>query len=116
MQRNDLINKDWDGRGSFAEGTIQSIAGITLMKSMNVPNANDNANANIPLAYRRDYSVTRGIIWTPEAVGTVKLLEIKSEAEYQIRQRGWYMVSSYAMGHGPLRMQAAVELRNAAPV
>ena len=86
------------------------------MKSMNVPQANDSANTSLPAAYRANYNTTRGIIWTPEAVGTVKLLELKSEAEYQIRQRGWYMVSSYAMGHGPLRREAAVELRNAAPV
>ena len=116
VQRNDLINKDWDGRGSFADGTIQSVAGIKLMKSMNVPNSNDTALTSIPAAYRRDYSVTRAIVWTPDAVGTVKLLELKMEAEYQIRQRGNYMVASYAMGHGPLRMSAAVELRNAAPV
>jgi hypothetical protein len=116
VQRNDLINKDWDGKGSYADGTIQSIAGITLMKSNNVPNANDNANSNIPTAYRRDYSVTRGIVWTPQAVGTVKLLDLKSEAEYMIRQRGWYMVSSYAMGHGTLRPPCAVELRSGTPV
>lgn len=112
VQKNDLINKDWDGRGSFADGTIQSIAGIKLMKTNNLPQANDTANTNIPATYRADYSAVKGIVWTPEAVGTVKLLDLKSEAEYQIRQRGYYMVSSYAMGHGVLRPPCAVEFKN----
>lgn len=115
VQKNDLINKDWDGRGSYADGKIQSIAGITIIKSNNVASANDKTNTNLPVAYRADYSVTKGVIWTPDAVGTVKLLALKTEAEYQIRERGYYMVASYAMGHAPLRPQCAVELRSGTP-
>jgi hypothetical protein len=113
VQKTDLINKDFDGKGSFADGTIQSVAGVMLMKSNNVPTANDTANVNIPTAYRLDYSTVKAVVWTPDAVGTVKLLDLKSEAEYQIRERGWYMVSSYACGHGPLRVEAAAEIKSA---
>jgi len=113
VQKNDLINKDWDGRGSYADGTIQSIAGITILKSNNVPGTDDSANSNIPAAYRLNYSTVRGVIWTPDAAGTVKLMDLKTEAEYQIRERGHYMVAAYAMGHGPIRPQCAVELKNA---
>ena len=115
VQKNDLINKDWDGRGSFAEGNIQSVAGVKIWKSNNVPSANDSANTSLPTAYRADYSVTKGVLWTPDAVGTVRLMGLKTEAEYQIRERGHYMVASYAMGHGPLRPQCAIELRSGAP-
>jgi hypothetical protein len=41
---NTLINKDWDGKGSYADGTIQSIAGLTIVKSNNVPSVDDSSN------------------------------------------------------------------------
>lgn len=113
VQKNDLINKDWDGKGSYAEGKIQSVAGITIMKTNNVPVANDSANSAIPTAYRANFSTTKGIVWTPEAVGTVRLMGLKTEQEYQMRERGTYLVSSYAVGHGPLRPQCAIELKSA---
>jgi hypothetical protein len=113
VQKNDLINKDWDGKGSYADGKIQSVAGVTIHKTNNVPSVDDSANLDIPAAYRANFATTKGVIWTPEAVGTVRLLSLKSEAEYQIRERGHYMVSSYAMGHGILRPPCAVELKSA---
>lgn len=113
VQKNDLINKDWDGKGSYADGKIQSVAGITIMKTNNVPQANDSANTAIPTAYRANFSTTKGIVWTPEAVGTVRLMGLKTEQEYAIRERGTYLVSSYAVGHGPLRPQCAIELKSA---
>lgn len=111
-QKTDLINADWGGSGNYADGTINSIAGIKLMKSNNIPQADDTANTDIPSDYRLDYSNVKGIVWTPDAVGTVKLLDVKTEAEYMIRERGHYMVASYACGHGPLRPECAQELTN----
>jgi hypothetical protein len=108
-----LINKDWAGAGSYASGTIESLAGITFVKTNNLPSANDTSNTDIPSAYRADYSDTTMLIWVPEAMGTVKLLDLAMESEYQIRQQGTYMVAKYAVGHGPLRPECAVEISKA---
>jgi hypothetical protein len=109
---NTLINKDWDGKGSYADGTIQSIAGLTIVKTNNLPSADDTSNTNIPSAYRADYSHVFGLVWTPDAMGTVKLLELSMESEYMIREQGTYMISKYAVGHGKLRPECAVEVTN----
>lgn len=107
---NSLINKDWDGKGSYAEGTIQSVAGITFVKTNNLPSTNVNTG---PAAYQGNFAATFGLIATPDAMGTVKLLDLAMESEYQIREQGTYMVSKYAVGHGILRPEAAIELTNA---
>ena len=47
------------------------------------------------------------------AVGTVKLMDLSTEAAYDIRRQGHLMVAKYAVGHGVLRPESAVELASA---
>jgi hypothetical protein len=49
-------------------------------------------------------------MFTNEAVGVVKLLDIKTEAEYLIQKQGTLMVSSYAMGFGILNNGCVIKL------
>jgi len=49
----------------------------------------------------------------PSATGTVKLMDLASEMEYDMRRQGTLMVSKYAMGHGVLRPEAAVGIQEA---
>jgi len=114
-QTTNLINKDWDGRGSYAEGAIHMVAGIPLVKTMNLPTADDSSNTDLPSGYRADFSVTAALVMHREAVGTVKLLDLATEMEYQIERQGTLMVAKYAVGHGKLRPESAVELRTTDP-
>ena len=43
-----------------------------------------------------------------EAIGTVKLLDLATESEYQIERQGHLFVAKYMMGHGVLRPECAV--------
>ena len=52
----------------------------------------------------------RGLVLTPDAVATVKLLDLGVESEYQINRQGTLMVAKYAMGHNVLRPAAAIAL------
>ena len=45
---------------------------------------------------------------TKEAIGTVKLLDLATESEYQIERQGHLFVAKYMMGHGVLRPECAV--------
>ena len=49
----------------------------------------------------------------PSAVGTVKLMDLAVEKEYDIRRQGTLMVAKYSMGHGVLRPEAAVGIKEA---
>ena len=52
----------------------------------------------------------RGFVFTPDAVATVKLLDLGMESEYQINRQGTLMVAKYAMGHNVLRPAACIGL------
>jgi len=45
-------------------------------------------------------------------VGTVKLLDIATESDYNIQRQGTILVAKYAMGHNYLRQGACVKVLN----
>jgi hypothetical protein len=100
-----VINKDWGGEGSYANGDVAMIAEILPVKTANLPNTNI-----VTGKYLGDFSKTAGLITHRSAVGTVKLMDLKAESEYQMSRQGTLFVAKYAMGHGPVRPEAAVEL------
>jgi len=48
------------------------------------------------------------LILTPQAIGCVQLMDVASEAEYDIRRQGTLMVSKMAVGHGILRPECMI--------
>jgi hypothetical protein len=103
------INRDYDGAGSISGGVITRVAGIQIVASNNVPQANV---ATGPTAYQGDFSTTVGLSWQRTAVGTVKLLDLATEMDYLIQNQGTLVVAKYAMGHGILRPESAVEIKS----
>lgn len=107
------INRDInDGvqNGSIARGNVERINNIELVKTLNVPSANDSANTNIASALRGDFSGTMGVVAHRSAAGTVQLQDIAMESAYDIRRQGTLMVGKYLVGTDYLRPEAAVEL------
>lgn len=111
-QEKDLINKNYAGAGSVATGKIETVAGIDLVKTNNLPSTNVTTGIS---KYRGDYSVTAGLIMNRWAVGVVQLKDISLESEYEIRRQGTFMVARMAVGAGILRAECAIELRTGAP-
>lgn len=106
-QNLDMINRDFGGLGAVSDGTIIRVAGIEIKKSNNVPTTDTSSDPR----HGVDASKTRGLVWTPQAVGTVKLMDLSLQSEWDIRRQGTLMVARYAVGHGPLRPECAIELR-----
>ena len=117
------VNKDVGGVGSIASGSIPQVAGITIYKSNHIPStdlsgvttgdglaANDVFGAS-GSGYNGNFTNTLGIVSHSAAVGTVKLLDLATESEYQIERQGTLFVAKYAMGHGILRPECAIELQ-----
>jgi len=112
-----ILNRDWGGEGSYAGGNVIRVAGITIVKTNNLPKAlvaAGSVDAGTGDKYAGDFTNTVGLIMHPSAVGTVKLLDLGMESEYQISRQGTLMVAKYAVGHGVLRPEAAIELSSAA--
>lgn len=107
VQTTKVLNRDWDGAGSYSEAKVPKIASLSVVKSQHVPNTNV---ASGPTAYQGDFTKTVGLVWRRDAMGTVKLLDLAMESAYDIRRQGTLMVGKYAVGHGILRPECAVEL------
>ena len=118
-------NRDAGGTGNISTGTIAQVAGLNVIKTQHLADVcvadasqdqdDDNASNDVfgasGTGYNADLSATRIVGGTREAIGTVKLLDLATESEYQIERQGTLFVAKYAMGHGVLRPECAVEVR-----
>jgi hypothetical protein len=94
--------------GGFAQGKVFRIAGIEIVKTNNLPSANV---ATGPAAYQGDFTNTAALVWQKQAFGTVKLIDLAVESGYLIEYQTTLLVGKYAVGHGILRPECAVELK-----
>lgn len=109
-QTTNVLNKDWGGSGSYADGSVLKIADVELVKTNQLPNSNV---ATGPAAYQGDFSNTEALVYHPSAAGTVKLMDLGVEDQYDVRRQGTLVVAKYAVGHGILRPECSVELLSA---
>ncbi len=129
----EVINRDFGGRGDVATGRIPMVAGINIYKSNHladvaanlagVTTAGSDGSASVQNdvfgggspgeGYNGNLSKTQIIGGHPSAVGTVKLLDLATESDYKVELQGSLFVAKYAMGHGVLRPEAAFEIKDA---
>lgn len=105
----DFVGADNNG-GGVASGKIMRIGGIPVVKTNHLPQ--DVVNTG-PVAYQGDFSTTAALVMHKAAVGTVKLIDLAVESAYDVRRQGTLLVSKYAVGHGVLRPECAVEIKTA---
>lgn len=110
-QRDRLVNKDLGGSGSVASGKVDTVAGFPIVKSNRVPSTNITTG---PTKYQGDFRTTVGLIFNKMAAGTVQLMDVGVESEYEIRRQGTFFVAKYLVGHGILRPECAIELATGA--
>lgn len=126
---NIALNRDYGGEGSVASGSVPMVAGIQIFKSTHIPTANlastttgDGASNNDVFdvnhsgsgngsGYNGNFSSTGFVAGHKAGVGTVKLLDLATESEYQIERQGTLFVAKYAMGHGVIRPECCVEVQ-----
>ena len=113
IQGTTVINRDWGGSGSYSDGKVLKVAGINIVPTNNLPSTNINSGVaqGSDASLAGDFSNTVGLVWHKSCAGTVKLLDLSTEMEYDMRRQGTLMVAKYAMGHGILRPEAAIEIK-----
>ena len=113
IQGTTVINRDWGGSGSYSDGKVLKVAGINIVPTNNLPSSNINSGVaqGSDGSLAGNFSNTVGLVWHKSCAGTVKLLDLSTEMEYDMRRQGTLMVAKYAMGHGILRPEAAIEIK-----
>jgi len=115
------LNREIGGSGSVSQGTVPMVGGVKIMMSNHIPQTDESSTSLTPnpittsraTVYKGNFSTVRGLIFTQDAVATVKLLDLGLESEYQIDRQGTLMVAKYAMGHNVLRPACAIQLLRA---
>jgi len=113
VQNTAAINSDWGGAGAYSDGTVFRVGGVNIIKAPQLTGVAEvdttglttgvAAGAAIQVAHGASGDTdVRAIMFTKDAVGTVKLMDISTEAGYDIRRQGTLLVAKYAMGHGVL--------------
>jgi|TARA_R110002074_G_scaffold359470_1_gene532025 hypothetical protein len=106
-----IMNKDWGGAGVYADAKVIRVAGIAIVMSNHLPTGNQSAVTGENNTYHGDFTKTKAVVFHQSAIGTVKLMDLALESEYDIRRQGTLFVAKYAMGSGILRPESAIELK-----
>lgn len=116
VQTTDVINRQWGGAGAYADGTVLKVAGITILKSNQLPTTNRTAVTGEQNDYTANFTDCVALAFNKQAVGTVKLMDLKMEqtgSDIHALWQGTFMVGSMALGTGILRPDCAVEIYTA---
>lgn len=115
-QNTKIMNRFWGGEGEYAGAKVLRIAGLNVVKTNHAPfgsNISSGVAAGTDTKYAVNATNTIGVVAHKASIGTVNLLDMAVESQYDIRRQGTLMVAKYAKGHGILRPAAAVELKTA---
>jgi hypothetical protein len=116
VQTTDVINRDWGGAGAYSDGTVLKVAGITILKSNQLPTSNRSAATGEQNDYSANFTDSVALAFNKQAVGTVKLMDLKMEqtgSDVHALWQGTFMVASMALGSGILRPDCAIEIYTA---
>ena len=104
-----LVDQRVGGAGSISQGKITDFMGVKLMSFPGVPTTDYSAEDFNAV----NCTLTKALMWTRGAVGTVKVWDIMVEEEYKVNYQGTLLVAKYAMGHGVLQGECAVQFKTA---
>jgi hypothetical protein len=107
------------GNGNAAPGSRLrqiDVDGVTVIAAPPtvLPTTDEKAATKVWSKYRANYTGVLGVMWTPMAVGTLKVMDIGMETERDVRRQEDFMVAKMLAGHGTLRPECAIEFRASA--
>ena len=114
VQDDKMINRDFGSNGSYSEANVMRVAGMDIIMSNNLAvdhTAVSGGTLDFNSKYNVDASDCKAVVMHKDALGTVQLMDMATEAEYDIRRQGTLAVSKLAVGHGILRPELIIELQ-----
>lgn len=106
-----VMSRDVGGSGSIESGSMPQIGGAEIVKTNNLITA--DISSALVASYNVNQSQTVALVNEASCVGTVKLVGLSIESSYDPRRLGNLLTGSYAVGHGILRPECAVEITDA---
>jgi len=111
IQDGSFLDRDFggEGNGSKADGNLMKVAGFEVVPTNNMALQHGTATLSGSQAgsattdYDHDARTYVAMVMQKQGLGSVHLMDIASESEYQIERQGTLMLSRMAIGHGVLR-------------
>jgi len=114
VENDKILNRDFGGaNGVYSDGTVIKVAGINIVKCNTAVTAFTDQSAAITgtnNTYNVNAATVGAVVFHKSAIGTVKLMDLAMESEYDIRRQGTLMVGKFALGHGILRPESACKI------
>ena len=97
LAQSDGVNKDITSgdNGGINKGTIMEVAGIKIYKSNHLP--------TIPVSVAGTNKKLKALLFTSEAIGVVKMMDLTSESNYLPLQLATLLTTYYSYGMGVLK-------------
>lgn len=108
-------NQNATDLGGMVTGTIKGVNNMGFVKTNNFTAVDDRTNTEQPTSRQKDYSTSVALVGHKSAVGELSIKDLAMESEYQMSRQGTLMLGKFMSGSGPLRNEAAYELRTADP-
>lgn len=101
LAQSDGVNKDITSgnNGGIDKGTIMEVAGIKILKSNHLP--------TIPVNVAGTNKKLKGLLFTSECIGVVKMMDLTSESNYLPLQLATLLTTYYSYGMGVLKPACA---------
>jgi len=111
-----ILNRDFGGaNGTYSDGKVLKVAGINIVKSNATATAFTNLSSASVVGHNNTYisnaSTTKAVVFQKQALGSVKLMDLSMQTEFDIRRQGTLMVGKMAIGSGFLRPEACCEIK-----
>jgi hypothetical protein len=113
LQDGEFLDRDFGGEGSRATAVMRNAADFTVIKTTNLPTASEVGDGDFPTNLQLDYTTTVAVSGHSSAAGSVSLIGLQFESEYDMKAQGHMLIAKYAKGFDYLRPEAAVELATA---
>tara|TARA_R110000824_G_scaffold3751_2_gene17906 strand:+ start:14554 stop:15501 length:948 start_codon:yes stop_codon:yes gene_type:complete len=115
-QETGLIDTDFSAaNGDYSKAQIKMVGGLQIIKSNHIPSTTLSAETGVSATntYHGVFGTTVAVAFQKGAIGTVKLMDIAVESEWQISRQSTLLVTKMAVGHGILRPECAIEIKTA---
>jgi len=100
VQSSKAVNRDFtSGNGGIDSGRVFNIAGVKIVMSNHIPST---INVDLDGDGTAEEHKVKGLYFTPDIIGVLKLYSIITEATWQEKNFGWLLTARYAMGMGTL--------------
>ena len=102
------VSMTWVNDPYRQSGQVPMVLGCPVYTSPNLPKENDNNNPSVDVKYQADFTGTIGAMFTKDAIGVLKMLDLQVRVDYVPARLADLMVAKMLVGLGILNHACSI--------